>query len=142
MKLYRSQRDKKLFGLCGGLAEVLNVDATLLRLVFVITAIFSGGTVIFLYIVASLVIPKEPVFNGSAFNYPPPPPPPGNSYQGYNAQQNQNQQASNRAQSTTPPPYHTSSNIDERMEEIEKKAMWKEIEELKSKLAEYEKEDK
>ncbi|WP_166240715.1 PspC domain-containing protein [Paenibacillus turpanensis] len=60
--LYRSQRDKKIFGLCGGLAEAMNVDATLLRLVAVATAFFSSGAFVLLYIVAGLVVPKEPVF--------------------------------------------------------------------------------
>ncbi|MEI7025133.1 PspC domain-containing protein [Paenibacillus sp. y28] len=66
-RIYRSQRDKKLFGLCGGLAELLDVDATLLRLIFVITAIFSAGTMIAIYVLASLVIPKEPVAAGYGY---------------------------------------------------------------------------
>jgi len=59
-KLYRSERDKKIFGLCGGLAQWLNVDATLIRVLFVIAGVFSAGSVIFVYVLASLVIPKEP----------------------------------------------------------------------------------
>lgn len=142
MKLYRSQRDKKLFGLCGGLAEAFNVDATLLRLVLVITAFFSAGTTAFLYIVACLVIPKEPIFPGSTFNYPPPPT--GNPYQGYNGQAHNSQYTSHHGHQAAPPSYDntTSSSLDDRMEELEKKALWKEIEELKAKLAKYEKEDK
>ncbi|WP_127580252.1 PspC domain-containing protein [Paenibacillus koleovorans] len=61
-KLYRSRTDSKLFGLCGGLAQMINVDSTLLRVIVIITAFFSGGTVIPLYFIACLVIPKEPVF--------------------------------------------------------------------------------
>ncbi len=59
-KLYRSSRDKKLFGLCGGLAEMLNVDATLLRILLIVVTIFTSGAVILIYIIAGLVVPKEP----------------------------------------------------------------------------------
>ncbi|MDT2240199.1 PspC domain-containing protein [Paenibacillus larvae] len=59
-KLYRSRRDKRITGLLGGLAEKFNIDATLLRLVVAIATIFSGGTIVPLYIIASIVIPKEP----------------------------------------------------------------------------------
>jgi phage shock protein C len=125
-KLYRSRRDSKLFGLCGGLAEMLNIDATLLRLVVVVTAFFSGGTVIPLYIVACLVIPKEPVFD-STFMHPgmqPPTPP-----------------YVNRSVPPTRPQEPSADRIDEMMKDIEKKAMQKEMEELKAKLAKYEKGD-
>ena len=67
-KLYRSRRDKKVTGLCGGLAEAMNVDATLLRLLVVITTIFTGGTVIFIYFVAAIVIPKEPGYDQPPFD--------------------------------------------------------------------------
>ena len=79
-KLYRSRRDKKVTGLCGGLAEAMNVDATLLRLLVVITTFFTGGTVIFIYFVAALVIPKEPGYDQPPFD------PYAGSYgrQGYN----------------------------------------------------------
>jgi phage shock protein C len=62
-KLYRSQTDKKLFGLCGGLADMLGVDATLLRLVVIVTTFFTGGALIAIYFIAALIIPKEPTFN-------------------------------------------------------------------------------
>ncbi|WP_438494958.1 PspC domain-containing protein [Paenibacillus sp. IHBB 3054] len=60
-KLFRSERDKKLTGLCGGLARTLNIDATLVRLLVAVTAVFSFGTVALIYIVASLIVPKEPI---------------------------------------------------------------------------------
>lgn len=58
-KLFRSETDKKLTGLCGGLARYFNLDTTLVRLLVAAAAFFSFGTVAFLYIVASIVIPKE-----------------------------------------------------------------------------------
>ena len=49
-KLYRSRRDKKLFGLCGGLAEMLNVDATLLRILLTSSPSFPAVIRILVYI--------------------------------------------------------------------------------------------
>lgn len=58
-KLYRSESDKKISGFCGGLARSLNIDSTIIRLFVVAAALFSFGTVAFLYILASIVVPKE-----------------------------------------------------------------------------------
>ncbi|AIQ51242.1 MULTISPECIES: PspC domain-containing protein [Paenibacillus] len=58
-KLYRSTTDKMFTGLCGGLARHLNLDTTLVRLLVAAAAFFSFGTVIFIYIIASIIIPKE-----------------------------------------------------------------------------------
>ncbi len=125
-RIYRSQRDKKIMGLCGGLAEAFHVDATLLRLIFVAAAIFTGGSVVLLYIVAGLVIPKEPTF-GPSFGY-------GGGYGpqyggagGYGAQ------------AGAAEPQADNGGLDEMMKDIEKKAMEKELAELKAKLAKYEK---
>ena len=65
-KLYRSKKDRKLVGVCGGLAEYFNIDATVVRLVAVLVALFSIG--VLAYIVAALVIPENP--NGSDQDYP------------------------------------------------------------------------
>ncbi|WP_410514007.1 PspC domain-containing protein [Paenibacillus sp. BR2-3] len=59
-KLYRSQRDKKISGLCGGLALWLGIDATVLRLLALAVALFSFGSVVIFYLIASIVVPKEP----------------------------------------------------------------------------------
>ncbi|MHA6530984.1 PspC domain-containing protein [Paenibacillus sp. BAC0078] len=58
-KLYRSVSDKRISGICGGLARYLNIDTTIIRLLVVAAALFSFGTVAFLYILASILIPKE-----------------------------------------------------------------------------------
>ncbi|AIQ34413.1 MULTISPECIES: PspC domain-containing protein [Paenibacillus] len=59
-KLYRSRSDQKISGLCGGLALWSGIDATVLRLVTVAAALFSFGTVLIFYIIASIIVPKEP----------------------------------------------------------------------------------
>lgn len=56
-RLTRSRRDRKIAGVCGGIAEYLNVDATLIRLLAVI-ALFCGAGFI-AYIVAWIVVPEE-----------------------------------------------------------------------------------
>lgn len=58
-KLYRSVTDSKLTGLCGGLARWLNVDTTLVRLLVAAAAVFSFGTVLVLYVIGSVIVPKE-----------------------------------------------------------------------------------
>ncbi len=57
-KLYRSQSSKMLGGICAGLAEYLEVDSTLIRLIFVavglLTAIFP---MLLFYLIAWIIIP-------------------------------------------------------------------------------------
>lgn len=59
-KLTRSRTDKKLLGVCGGIAEYLNLDSTLVRIAFVIGVIGSGGPFVLGYLGLALVMPKEP----------------------------------------------------------------------------------
>ena len=58
-KLYKSRTNKKLCGVCGGLAEYLNIDATIVRLILAFAILFAG-TGILAYILAALVIPDQP----------------------------------------------------------------------------------
>ena len=58
-KLYRSKTDKKLAGVCGGLAQYFNVDSTIVRLLFVFFTLFVGCGVL-VYIICALVVPEEP----------------------------------------------------------------------------------
>jgi len=64
-KLYRSTKNKKLFGVCGGLAKYLGIDATIVRLIWVVLAVvplvgpFVG---VLTYLICGIVIPKEPDF--------------------------------------------------------------------------------
>jgi phage shock protein C len=55
-KLYRSQNQRMLAGVCGGLAEYFNVDATLIRVLFLVLAVF-GGTGLVIYVVMWLIVP-------------------------------------------------------------------------------------
>ncbi len=59
-RLYRSRSDRMLGGVSGGLGEYLNVDPTVIRLLWVLFALLSGGVGILAYIVAWIIIPEEP----------------------------------------------------------------------------------
>lgn len=58
-RLYRSRTDRVLFGVAGGIADWLDVDPSVVRLVWVILVLF-GGAGLLLYIIAAIVIPEEP----------------------------------------------------------------------------------
>ncbi|WEK55154.1 MAG: PspC domain-containing protein [Candidatus Cohnella colombiensis] len=143
-KLFRSTHDRKLSGVCGGIAEYFGLDSTLVRILLVIIAVFSAGSVIIVYIIAAIIIPRDPYQGGG---YPPagrPTPPPFNSY-------NPNQYGGQGTTQQTPPvtnyaaPPTSSRNpqgIDAMMEDIEKKAMKREIEELKQRLNKFERDSR
>lgn len=58
-RLTRSKRNRMLLGVLGGFAEYLNIDPTLIRLVFVVLLVFNPVTITLLYFLAALVIPEE-----------------------------------------------------------------------------------
>ena len=58
-KLYRSNKDKKLAGVCGGLAEYLGMDASIIRVIWVLLALFAGCGLL-AYIICALIIPQDP----------------------------------------------------------------------------------
>jgi phage shock protein C len=58
-KLYRSKTNRKLAGVCGGLAQYFNIDATVIRVLFVVLAIL-GGSGLLLYLALWIIVPKEP----------------------------------------------------------------------------------
>lgn len=59
-RLYRSRSDRMISGVAGGLAKYLNLDATIVRLLFVFFAL-AGGPGLLVYIVMMLVVPEEPL---------------------------------------------------------------------------------
>lgn len=61
-KLYLSDTDKKIAGVCGGLGEYFGIDSTIIRLAWVFLLIpiaFVGG--IIAYFIAAAIIPKRPM---------------------------------------------------------------------------------
>lgn len=57
-RLFKSQEDKALFGVCGGIAAYFDVDSLIVRLLFVLFTIMYGVGILF-YLVAALIIPNE-----------------------------------------------------------------------------------
>lgn len=153
-KLYRSSRDRKIFGVCGGLADFLGVDATLLRILLIVVAVFSAGSVVLVYIIAGFVIPRE-----EHIGYGPGPWPGAGAERPYygwpqgGPQQPQWPGAGSAHQAPTPPPQQprpapqasappSNSGLDAMMEDIEKKALKREIEELRAKINQIEQSSK
>ena len=56
-KLCKSNTNKKICGVCGGIAEYLNADPTLIRLVFVLISALAGSGVL-VYFLAALIMPE------------------------------------------------------------------------------------
>lgn len=57
-KFFRSESDKMVGGVCGGLAQYFDMDSTVVRLVFALIVIY-GGTGLLLYIILWIVVPSE-----------------------------------------------------------------------------------
>ena len=57
-KLYKSKFDKKLCGVCGGIAEYFELDSTLVRLAWILFTVL-GGSGIIAYIIAAIVMPNN-----------------------------------------------------------------------------------
>ena len=60
-RLYKSRTEKKIFGVCGGIAEYFDADPTMVRLLFIIAAFASFGFMALLYIAVAIVAPREPL---------------------------------------------------------------------------------
>ena len=57
-KLYRNTKNKMIAGVCSGLAEYLNIDPTIVRLIWALIAL--GGAGIIAYLIAAIIIPEKP----------------------------------------------------------------------------------
>jgi len=57
-KLYRSEKDRVIAGICAGLGEFFRVDPTIVRLIFILITIFGGGGLL-LYLILWLIIPSQ-----------------------------------------------------------------------------------
>ena len=58
-KLYRSRKDEKIAGVCGGIAKYFKIDSSIIRLIWAL-AILCAGTGLLAYIVCAVVIPEAP----------------------------------------------------------------------------------
>ena len=58
-KIYKIEEGKKLDGVCGGFAEYLNIDPTLVRLIWALVTLGTGGTGLIAYIVCAVIMPRK-----------------------------------------------------------------------------------
>jgi phage shock protein C len=58
-RLYRSKTDRMLAGVCGGLAEYFNTDATLIRVLFVLLTVLGGAGPL-IYLAMWIIVPNQP----------------------------------------------------------------------------------
>jgi phage shock protein C len=63
-KLYRSQTNRVLAGVCGGLAQYFNMDTTLIRVLFVVLTLLGGAGPL-IYLAMWIIVPNEPSDAGS-----------------------------------------------------------------------------
>lgn len=57
-RLYRVEKDKKIFGVCGGIGEYFNIDPTVIRVIWAIL-VFAAGTGVLAYFICALCMPSE-----------------------------------------------------------------------------------
>ena len=58
--LYKDRFDKKLGGVCGGLAQYFQIDATIIRILFIFLIVFSFGCFFFIYLILWWILPMGP----------------------------------------------------------------------------------
>ena len=59
-KLYRSRKNRIIAGVCAGIGEYLEIDPTVIRLIWVLLTILSMGGGLIAYLLAWIIIPEEP----------------------------------------------------------------------------------
>lgn len=66
--LYRSKADVKISGVCGGLAEYIGIDSTIMRLVWILGTLSTGVMIgLIMYVACVTLIPEEPDFIEAEF---------------------------------------------------------------------------
>lgn len=58
-RLYRSRVDRKIAGVCGGIAEFFGIDSSLVRIGFVVLFVLGGGGAL-IYLIAALILDNNP----------------------------------------------------------------------------------
>ena len=59
-RLYKSEDNRVLCGVCGGLGEFLGIDPTIIRLIWALLCVLAG-TGLLIYIIAAIIIPRQPL---------------------------------------------------------------------------------
>lgn len=59
-RLYKSSTDRKIDGVCAGIANYFNIDPTAIRVLWAIITLFTVGVGILAYVACALIMPVEP----------------------------------------------------------------------------------
>jgi phage shock protein C len=59
-RIYRSRHERMVAGVAGGLADYIDVDPTIVRLIWIVGLLTTGPLAFFLYLLCAVVIPSEP----------------------------------------------------------------------------------
>jgi phage shock protein PspC (stress-responsive transcriptional regulator) len=59
IKLKKSSTDKMIAGVCGGIANSVGWDPTIIRIIFVVLTVVGWGTPVLIYLILALVMPKQ-----------------------------------------------------------------------------------
>jgi len=59
-KLYRNPNDQMISGVCSGIADYIDADVSIIRIIFALFALFSVGTGVIAYFLAAIIIPERP----------------------------------------------------------------------------------
>ena len=57
--LHKNSKNKVLFGVCGGLSETTGIDTAILRLLFILGAIFTGSLLLWIYLALAIALPSQ-----------------------------------------------------------------------------------
>jgi len=68
-RLTKSRTDKKISGVCGGLAKYLGINSTVVRIIFIAAMLLGYGSFLLVYIAMAIVMPKEPVSEMDDFKF-------------------------------------------------------------------------
>lgn len=109
-RLYRSQQDKRLFGICGGISRFLGIDSTLVRAGVVILTVCTGVPVL-IYVLLAMIMPKEPSWSFAA--------------EGFDVYER-----------PCPSPVRM-NNLDAEIDRLEKRALVQEVQRLRAELGKY-----
>jgi phage shock protein C len=57
--LHKSQKNKVIFGVCGGLSEETGIDTSIIRTAFILGTILTGSALLWIYLILGIVLPKD-----------------------------------------------------------------------------------
>ena len=69
-QLFRSKDDRMIAGVCGGIGDYLDIDPTIIRLIFAFGAIITGSGLFWVYLVMMFVVPEEKLVSQAVVDVP------------------------------------------------------------------------